>query len=967
MYSISCGAYHTMVLMTDGTLYATGNNGNGQLGLNDTTRRTIFTQFVINNLVLYYPFDIDKKNYASGMVVSDESFAKSDIVFISTNFTFNKFGSLYFPGGSNPNQEFRPLPPTSGVITQLTGMTFSVWVRFISFPPLNTEPNFRIFDFRSNSFGTETDDNPVILYFKNKPEDPNQLTFHWGGSNYIYPLLNTIKMTMNDNLWHHYCVTISPVVSNNYTIKIYVDNINGLSNSFGTSNYPYPTLPFNTCIIGNSSYRGDRTNTQPSFNVNNFRLYNKQLTSTEINNLYLTESSGKLTSVQHLNTWGLLLYYPFNGDALNYASGSGVNDAQYATTDSNDNSTSIFDGGSSYLIGSTLNDETSGNTTRRFNGKSIKLVKSGFTVACWMKSKGPKNVNSYTRIFDIGKSGTEEPKWWSIVYFWYLNKLFVALKPGDGGSQVVSPMYQTFTTGWHHYCLVYDGSKLRAYFDGLNVYDRDVTWNANDKVLDRVYIGESNDLESGNGVAYANFNSFMVFNRPIPASEIGLIMGTKNTIINGTFNSFFKSSDDTTNGRFSLNDNTYTYRLLSISGWEAIKLSQPTDATAVITSGTSSDILHLLNFNERYNAYGLQFSSHMKYIAHQFVYLEVGTYLFKYKACGRNSFYSTNHKLTSSIIYLNSPLEINDNTLVAQSEQTISTTQITNYSSIFTVNYNTKALVLFKFTSDATVNDSIIVISGIEIVPISQRFLRNNTALGTNFGTFDVKNTVIGYKPLSTIITTNYNIPGVSDLFKNRPLYMHGPRNSTGYLINGIDMGRLFQNSSHCDGSYGYCFTINHPSMAQTDKLRNSQLIWPENNGYIAPQTTGSSPSCSYWLYHTFYYSGSSTTGLLYVIADNAATFYLNSTFISNGINFNLGNSISINLPNIVNGLNYIRVAVVNDGPTGDSNLAGFMAAIYDSANNLIATTDSTWTYSVVRGKTSTTYNDINTWLPFNT
>jgi alpha-tubulin suppressor-like RCC1 family protein len=961
--NVSCGLDHTIVLMTDGTLYATGSNNYGQLGLGlvDNPNKNVFTQFFIDNLVLYYPFDVDKKNYSSGIVGSVESFAKSDTVYISTNFTFNTLGSLYFPGGSNPSQEFRPLPPTSEIITQLTGMTFSVWVRFISFPPLKTEPNFRIFDFRSNSFGTETDDNPVILYFANNPEDPNQLQFHWGGINYIYPLLNNIKMTMNDNLWHNYCVTISPVVSNNYTITIYVDNINVVSNSFSTSNKGYPTLPFNTCIIGNSSYRGDRTNTQPSFNVNNFRLYNKQLTSTEINNLYLTESSGKLTLVQHLNTWGLLLYYPFNGDALNYASGSGVNDAQYATTYSNDNSTSIFEGGSSYLIGSKLEDETSGNTTRRFNGKSITLVKSGFTVACWMKLKGPKPTTGHSRIFDIGKSGTQDPKWWSIVYYWWLNDLHVALKNGDGGSKTIMSMYQTFTTGWHHYCLVYDGSKLRGYFDGLNVYDRDdVAWTGNDTVLDRVYIGENNDVESNNNLAYANYNSFMVFNRPIPASEIGLIMGTKNTIINGMFNSFLKSSDDTTNGRFSLNNNTYTTKLLSVSGWAAIKLSQTneTNATAFITSGTSNTVSHLLNFNERYNAYGLQFSSNMKYVLHQFVYLEVGTYLFKYKACGRVGYYSVNHKLTSSIIYLNSPLEINDNTLVDPSQQTISTTQITNYSSIFTVNYNTKALVLFKFTSDATVSDSIIFISGVEIVPISQRFLYNNTALGTNFGTFDVKNTVIGYKPLSTIMTTNYNIPGVSDLFKNRPLYMHGPRNSTGYLINGIDMGRLFQNSSHCDGSYGYCFTVNHSSIEQTDNLRNSQLIWPENSAVAQ-----GIQQCTYWLYHTFYYSGSNTSGKLYVIVDNSATFYLNSTFISSSITFNGGNSIIINLTNIVNGLNYIRVAVAND----NTNLAGFMAAIYDSSNNLIATTDSTWTYSVVKGKTSTTYNEVEGWLPFAT
>ena len=41
---ISCGYIHTMVLMMDGTIWGTGNNGNGQLGLNDTTNRYTLTQ-----------------------------------------------------------------------------------------------------------------------------------------------------------------------------------------------------------------------------------------------------------------------------------------------------------------------------------------------------------------------------------------------------------------------------------------------------------------------------------------------------------------------------------------------------------------------------------------------------------------------------------------------------------------------------------------------------------------------------------------------------------------------------------------------------------------------------------------------------------------------------------------------------------------------------------------------------------
>lgn len=41
--AMSAGASHSFYLTTDGKLYATGYNGDGQLGLGDTTNRTSWT------------------------------------------------------------------------------------------------------------------------------------------------------------------------------------------------------------------------------------------------------------------------------------------------------------------------------------------------------------------------------------------------------------------------------------------------------------------------------------------------------------------------------------------------------------------------------------------------------------------------------------------------------------------------------------------------------------------------------------------------------------------------------------------------------------------------------------------------------------------------------------------------------------------------------------------------------------
>ena len=46
--SVYCGSNHTFILKNNGTLWGTGHNGYGQLGLKDTDNRTTFTQVIIN-------------------------------------------------------------------------------------------------------------------------------------------------------------------------------------------------------------------------------------------------------------------------------------------------------------------------------------------------------------------------------------------------------------------------------------------------------------------------------------------------------------------------------------------------------------------------------------------------------------------------------------------------------------------------------------------------------------------------------------------------------------------------------------------------------------------------------------------------------------------------------------------------------------------------------------------------------
>ena len=61
--SVYCGYYHTLILKNDGTLWSCGYNSYGQLGLGDQSDRTTFTQITTNaNDVKYFANDYNIPN-----------------------------------------------------------------------------------------------------------------------------------------------------------------------------------------------------------------------------------------------------------------------------------------------------------------------------------------------------------------------------------------------------------------------------------------------------------------------------------------------------------------------------------------------------------------------------------------------------------------------------------------------------------------------------------------------------------------------------------------------------------------------------------------------------------------------------------------------------------------------------------------------------------------------------------------
>ena len=965
-----------------------GKGGSGIVLIQITP--TILT--ATNNLILYYPFDVDMKNYATGTGIDETAIV--DSVSISTNHTLNTYGSLFFPGGDKPNQVFQAPPIPTGLIAQSTGMTFSVWVKFISYTPFS-KPNFKIFDFTYDTLTAGGNSSPwnansVLLYYKNDDISPNAnylLVTTKGNTNLTSPKYNNEFVTLNDNIWHHYCVTFSSVTSNNFKFNLYLDGVPVVT-QIVTQIYStdiYPNGNFNTCLIGNSSFSLDRTATQPSFHVNNFRLYNKELSVQEVTDLYLTEQNGKLSAIQKLNYWGLLLYYPFENDAYNYATGTGITDACNNTGVMTTNTSRT--GGKSY--------STNGTISEYFKSSAITLKQNGFTISCWVKFNTIPSTDG-TRIFDIGNSDNLGYKYNVVLYTLGTKLAFITT---NGSNTDITEYYQIVlsSTGvsnynfvldlnWHHYCVSVDADqKASIYVDGLRVYTYPISGSSTYyKYNSPVYAQLGSNTER-NRYSNAYYNSLIVLNRGISPSEIGLLMGVKNTVLNGYFNSLVRLNADSKNEYSILNG--YALNHTSLTGWYQSSFgtaSTPNTNSFVIIkeSGTfissASTIFPLLNYQQYWLGNDISNNS-ITYKQH--IYLEPGNYVFVYKAFGSPSstklYNSSTMTLKSSILY-KTGLE-----LASLNTPAISTTSI--YTNDQSFNVITSGVYTIQFVINNTAaNRSTVFLSGVKVNPIripttAYSMSSSSKSIDSSMQLVDIRSgkRELTNPPLNNnSIFNNYKLNNNALSFSGRPLYMHGPRNKTGFQINGVDIGTMFQQSDQLDASgYGYCFANNYDNDASgvdvPSKIKDSlaQEIWPENavvNAQAGP--------IYYWLYYTFYYSGVETSGNAYALVDNNGYLYFNGTNITTSGIATSWQTTSIAYPltnltypftNLVNGLNYIRVAVTNASSV--SNPAAFIAAFYDNANTLLAITNQNWTWSnTLDGyKSVSSYNDMRGALTF--
>ena len=660
----------------------------------------------------------------------------------------------------------------------------------------------------------------------------------------------------------------------------------------------------------------------------------------------------------------LAMYYPFDNDMLNYANIIPVDDASYSNGVISTNYTKL-NMGSLYL------DNT---TNQYFQMQPYTLKNTGFTAAIWCRFNTlPTSTSYWQRIFDFG-TGLGTMYSLSLGYSYDAGvKLTVVsyVNNSNNGSDHYAN-YILNDKNWHHYCLTISPTLfLTVYVDGLYCLGKQFkkAYLPIEYSLTNTYIGKSNFWSNTSSVADVfldgYFNSFIVYNRCLGFSEISSLLSIKNTVLNGNFNNF-KNIVDTSDGAksniTSLRNNTYTYAMGGIGitgrllGWSFTGRCH----NFVINAGSG---YITSNSSQQYYA-GIQYELIQGFtvkiiyplIMTQVIRFTPGTYTLYYTVTGRPGVYNSANTITSSI-----------SGLLSSYTPTLSTswTQISQY---FTVTYEQSQTLTFIFSNPTYTGDTSILLTNIYISPNTNYFK----------GTTDLISSTTNVLPLSGLggftPTITNDLVGGSFLQNNNrvlstaPYYMHGTRDSTGFKVSGIDIGQYFQQTLPYD-SYGYCFETNYFTIhnlgvfnAFTWIVGDAKGIWPENtlsNQYI---TTA---SVSYWLYYTFYYGGTANTGTIGCWVDNIAYIHFNNSAI--GTVADQTGSPSTYSISIVNGLNYVRVACYNGGAA--VNPAIFIAVLKDASSNVVAVTNSNWTWSLTPSTYATTslYRDFSGALTFYT
>jgi hypothetical protein len=365
-----------------------------------------------NRLILYYPFNKDLLNYATGTGVSFGSKTGSNIDLSASNYVIGT-GSLY-----------KKLADTSSYfsVNSLTsntgGYTFALWVYFTNI----------------NTAGT-------LFSFANANNSATRIFFSNTGSNLSITCNNNSISNLTaptQNTWTHYTWTLD-VNSNS---KFYINGV--LQSGFPSQTIPYASFSMNTNYIWGDTSGGS---SGPGY-IDDFRYYNTILNQTQVTELYNMK-----TDISNTVSLILRLYYPFDTDISNYATGTGVTDGTIVGSTVTLNNTN-------YAVGTGSLYQSASNTTSYFLIPTITTNTKGFSFSFWVYFNSVNDGMIFT--FAAGTDITNNRIFVSLIS----NTIRIGFVAADTGTNVDTLITPNLNT-WYHYAWTLDKtSKNRFYVNG---------------------------------------------------------------------------------------------------------------------------------------------------------------------------------------------------------------------------------------------------------------------------------------------------------------------------------------------------------------------------------------------------------------------------------------------------------------------------------------------------------------------
>jgi len=238
---------------------------------------------IIDNsgLLLYYRFNsidmngVNLANYATGFPVYDASLSAAGLV-NSNDFVLDNAGFYNIASG---NIKINNSVLSAGSWPTINGISVAFWVK-----SNNTGTNGKILDFGNGN------PSPAYAFFISPSTSSGNNSFQHAVRKASASTNYYTYYTINNNIWHHFCVTLTYDTSVNSIHNVYID---GSLYYTGTGLYP-TTTTYTFCYIGKSNFAAD-----PSFNgsIDDFRLYNRIVSASEVSTLYNNGTNNNISFV----------------------------------------------------------------------------------------------------------------------------------------------------------------------------------------------------------------------------------------------------------------------------------------------------------------------------------------------------------------------------------------------------------------------------------------------------------------------------------------------------------------------------------------------------------------------------------------------------------------------------------------------------------------------------------------------